>query len=139
MTSLNIWLEPLEVTAKVVVSAVVADKASLEVRITFVALVLIAADGNVRAVPATFELLVTLTDIIDAPSLQDALPIAFASLLPEGSEYIKVTLGSTLTVLIGVSSTIEPETDASVTLLLEPPEVMAKAGVAAVVSEKVSL
>ena len=50
-----------------------------------------------------------------------------------------MTASSFLTVVSSVSSTVEPETVAAVTLLLEPPVVTAKAVVAAVVANKASL
>ena len=50
-----------------------------------------------------------------------------------------MTASSFLTVVVRVSSTVEPETVASVTLLLVPPVVTAKAVAAAVVADKASL
>ena len=52
---------------------------------------------------------------------------------------MKVTASSFLTVVVRVSSTVDPEIDTSVTLLLEPPDVTEKAEVAAVVEDKASL
>ena len=49
------------------------------------------------------------------------------------------TASSFLTAVVRVSSNVEPETVATVTLLLEPPVVTAKAVVAAVVADKASL
>ena len=87
----------------------------------------------------TAELLVTLVELSEAASFPEVSCIALVSLLPEGSEYATVTTSSFLTVFVRVSSTVEPETVASVTLLLEPPVVTAKAEVAAVVADKASL
>ena len=52
---------------------------------------------------------------------------------------MKVTVSSFLTVVVRVSSTVEPEAVAAVTLLLTPPVVTTKAVVAAVVADKASL
>ena len=50
-----------------------------------------------------------------------------------------MTVSSFLTVVVRVSSTVDPDIATSVTLLLEPPDVTAKAEVAAVVEDKASL
>ena len=96
-------------------------------------------ESNVGGVPATVELLVTLVELKVATSLPAESWMALSSSLPEGSVQVTVTASSFLTAVVRVSSTVEPETVASVTLLLEPPVVTAKAEVAAVVADKASL
>ena len=52
---------------------------------------------------------------------------------------MKVTVSSFLIVVASVSSTVDPDIATEETLLLEPPDVTAKAEVAAVVEDKASL
>ena len=54
-------------------------------RITFVPAVLVAAEENVGAVPATVELFVTLVELKEMASLPAESWIALVSSLPEGS------------------------------------------------------
>ena len=65
--------------------------------------------------------------------------MALASLLADGSVQVTVTASSFLIVVASVSSTVEPDIATEETLLLEPPDVTAKADVAAVVEDKASL
>ena len=95
-------------------------------------------ESNV-GVPATVELLVTLVELKVATSLPSASCMALTSSLPDGSVQATVTASSFLTVFVSVSSTVDPEIDTSVTLLLEPPVVTSKAEVAAAVADKASL
>ena len=60
VAAVTLLLTPPVVTAKAEVAAVVADKASLKVSITFVPVVFVAAEVNVGAIPSTSILKVSL-------------------------------------------------------------------------------
>ena len=65
--------------------------------------------------------------------------MALESFPLEGSVQVKVTVSSFLTVVDSVSFTFLPDIATAETILLEPPDVTAKAEVAAVVEDKASL